>query len=42
MLSEGIHLAPSQFEAAFVSAAHGEIEIKRTVGAARRVMKSLA
>jgi glutamate-1-semialdehyde 2,1-aminomutase len=42
MLEEGVYLAPSQFECAFVSAAHGDEEIERTVAAARRVMRSLA
>jgi len=35
MLERGIYLAPSQFEAAFVSAAHSEEDIRRTVAAAR-------
>jgi glutamate-1-semialdehyde 2,1-aminomutase len=35
MLASGVYLAPSQFEAAFVSTAHGEAEIERTVDAAR-------
>jgi glutamate-1-semialdehyde 2,1-aminomutase len=34
MLERGVYLAPSQFEAAFVSAAHSEEDIKRTVQAA--------
>jgi glutamate-1-semialdehyde 2,1-aminomutase len=33
MLDRGIYLPPSQFEALFVSTAHGEEEIDRTVGA---------
>lgn len=41
MLDEGIYLAPSQFEAIFVSAAHTETDIDRTVEAARKVFKSL-
>jgi len=41
MLDEGIYLAPSQFEAIFVSAAHSEADIDRTVEAARKVFKSL-
>lgn len=36
MLENGVYLAPSQFEAAFLSTAHGEAEIKRTVEAAAR------
>jgi glutamate-1-semialdehyde 2,1-aminomutase len=34
MLERGIYLAPSQFEAAFVSAAHTEEDIRKTVAAA--------
>ncbi len=34
MLERGIYLAPSQFEAAFVSAAHSREDIERTVTAA--------
>ena len=35
MLERGVHLPPSQFEAWFVSLAHGEAEIRETVEAAR-------
>lgn len=35
MLSQGIYLAPSQFEAAFISAAHTEADIDQTIAAAR-------
>jgi glutamate-1-semialdehyde 2,1-aminomutase len=35
MLEQGIFLAPSQFEAAFVSAAHTDADIERTIAAAR-------
>src|SRR5437870_2857681 len=35
MLERGIYLAPSQFEAAFLSAAHNEADIDRTVDAAK-------
>jgi glutamate-1-semialdehyde 2,1-aminomutase len=35
MLERGVYLAPSQFEAGFVSAAHSEQDIARTVAAAR-------
>ena len=35
MLERGIYLAPSQFEAAFLSAAHTEDDIRSTVAAAR-------
>ena len=36
MLKEGIYLAPSQFEAAFVSIAHTDELIDRTIAAARK------
>ncbi len=42
MLDEGIYLAPSSFEAGFVSAAHGEAEIDATIEAAKRVLATLA
>jgi glutamate-1-semialdehyde 2,1-aminomutase len=35
MLERGVYLAPSQFEAGFVSAAHSEADIRHTVEAAR-------
>ncbi len=35
MLERGVYLAPSQFEAGFVSAAHSEQDIRQTVEAAR-------
>ena len=35
MLDQGIWLPPSQFEAAFISYAHGEAEVQATVAAAR-------
>ncbi len=37
MLAQGIYLAPSAYEAGFVSSAHGETEIERTVKAAEKV-----
>ncbi len=36
MLEQGIHLAPSQFEAMFVSLAHGDRELDRTLEAIRK------
>jgi glutamate-1-semialdehyde 2,1-aminomutase len=42
MLDRGIFLAPSQFEAAFVSAAHTAEDIDRTVAAARDVLGVMA
>ncbi|MDP3286618.1 MAG: glutamate-1-semialdehyde 2,1-aminomutase [Desulfobacterales bacterium] len=41
MLAEGIYLAPSQFEALFVSSAHTEKHIERTIEAAGKVMRRL-
>ncbi len=41
MLDAGVYLAPSAFEAGFVSAAHGDAEIEQTLDAAREVMSSL-
>ena len=41
MLAEGVYLAPSAYEAGFVSAAHGDEEITKTLDAARRVFSSL-
>jgi len=38
MLAEGIYLAPSAYEAGFVSAAHGDDEIEQTLAAATKVM----
>jgi glutamate-1-semialdehyde 2,1-aminomutase len=38
MLDRGIYLAPSQFEAAFISAAHTDADIDRTIAAARDVL----
>ena len=35
MLRRGVYLPPAQFEAAFVSLAHGEAEIDQTIAAAR-------
>ena len=41
MLEQGIYLAPSAFEAGFVSAAHGDDEISRTLDAAKIVFRTL-
>jgi glutamate-1-semialdehyde 2,1-aminomutase len=41
MLEEGIYLAPSQFETAFVSAAHTDADLDRTIAAARAAFKAL-
>jgi len=42
MLAAGVYLAPSAYEAGFVSAAHGEAEIGATVEAAGRVFAAIA
>jgi glutamate-1-semialdehyde 2,1-aminomutase len=39
LLDEGIYLAPSGYEAAFLTAAHGEREIDETLAAARRALE---
>ena len=41
MLAEGVYLAPSAFEAAFLSAAHTEADIDSTIAAAEKVMATL-
>ncbi len=41
MLAEGVYLAPSAYEAGFVSAAHGEAEIAATIEAARRALRTV-
>lgn len=41
MLEKGIYLAPSQFEAGFLSIAHSERDIDKTVRAAFEVMKKI-
>ncbi|MCL5097460.1 MAG: glutamate-1-semialdehyde 2,1-aminomutase [Candidatus Omnitrophica bacterium] len=41
MLEEGIYLAPSQFEAGFISVAHSEADLGKTVEAAAKVLKTL-
>ncbi len=41
MLTEGIYMAPAVFEAGFVSAAHDDAIIDRTLEVARKVMKTL-
>ena len=42
MREAGIYLAPSQFEALFVSAAHSDEHIARTIAAAEKVLAGLA
>jgi glutamate-1-semialdehyde 2,1-aminomutase len=42
MLKRGVYAPPSQFEAWFLSAAHTDAHIKKTVAAARGAMKEIA
>src|SRR5207302_8138877 len=42
MLARGIFLAPSQFEAAFLSAAHTSADIDRTLATAREALQAMA
>jgi glutamate-1-semialdehyde 2,1-aminomutase len=41
MLDRGVWLPPSQFEAAFISTAHGDAEVRATIAAARTAFASL-
>lgn len=41
MLEEGIYMAPSAYEAGFVSSAHSDEDIQNTIDAAARVFKNL-
>lgn len=41
MLDQGVYLAPSAFEAGFVSSAHGQPEIEKTLQAAEKVFATL-
>jgi len=42
MLERGIYLAPSQFEAAFVSLAHTEEDIETTLSAAEEALSQIS
>lgn len=42
MLAEGVYLAPSQFEAAFVSTAHTDETVGQTIEAAQKAFSSLS
>ncbi len=42
LLKRGVYLPPAQFEAAFVSLAHGEPEIDRTIAAAGQALREIA
>jgi glutamate-1-semialdehyde 2,1-aminomutase len=41
MLDAGIWLPPSQFEAAFLSTAHGDAEVEITIAAARQALRTI-
>jgi glutamate-1-semialdehyde 2,1-aminomutase len=41
MLRRGVHLAPSQFEAGFMSLAHSDEDIEHTIEAARMAMRTM-
>ncbi|WP_024328689.1 glutamate-1-semialdehyde 2,1-aminomutase [Thioalkalivibrio sp. ALR17-21] len=41
MLEEGVYLAPSAFEAGFMSSAHSDADIEATIEAARKCFKAL-
>ena len=41
MLEEGVYLAPSQFETGFLSLAHGEVELEKTLRAAEKALKKI-
>jgi glutamate-1-semialdehyde 2,1-aminomutase len=41
MLDAGMYLAPSAFEAGFVSAAHSEADLQQTLDAAEEIFKQL-
>ena len=42
MLARGVYLAPSQFEAAFLSTAHADADIEATLEAARATLTGLS
>jgi glutamate-1-semialdehyde 2,1-aminomutase len=41
MLAEGVYLAPSQFEAGFISIAHTDELLDRTIEAARKAFRTI-
>jgi glutamate-1-semialdehyde 2,1-aminomutase len=41
MLNQGIYLAPSQFEAGFISAAHSQDDLDRTLDAFKVALESI-
>jgi glutamate-1-semialdehyde 2,1-aminomutase len=42
MLDKGIYLPPSQFEAAFLSAAHTKRDVEQTIAAARQAFAAVS
>ena len=42
MLEQGIYLAPSQFETGFMSSAHTDEDIEKTITAAKTAFKKIA
>jgi glutamate-1-semialdehyde 2,1-aminomutase len=42
MLESGIYLPPSQFEAAFLGAAHTEHDVQQTITAAKKAFATVA
>jgi glutamate-1-semialdehyde 2,1-aminomutase len=42
MLSEGIYLAPSQFETGFLSTLHTEEVVEKTIQAARSAFRKIS
>ena len=42
MLERGVYLPPAQFEAAFISLCHGEMEIEATLEAARAALGAVS
>jgi glutamate-1-semialdehyde 2,1-aminomutase len=41
MLDNGVYLPPSQYEAAFLSTAHSEQDVQKTIGAAKLAFATL-
>jgi glutamate-1-semialdehyde 2,1-aminomutase len=41
MLAEGVYFAPSQFEAGFLSTAHTEADVDKTINSAAKVLKTV-
>jgi glutamate-1-semialdehyde 2,1-aminomutase len=41
MLDSGVYLPPSQYEAAFLGAAHSEEDVQRTIAAAKQAFAAV-